>query len=275
MPVTVPFDIVAGSPRQERWDEDGAFSATRQLRCDWSQRHVLARQLAGYVSGAFTRPATYPGVPAAYVRSVAIGAEGELLRDGGNTEDYEKAILTVEYATPRSAGTAGESASVVDDDGVIIEESLEPSVELLTTSGQRLYWDADQQIPVDDVEAPGLPIRMQDWSISIKNVTEVPENLEDYIGACNSQQIRSRSLDNRVFPAETLLFLGAGQSRSWSADGPTGWNIAFKFQYRKTGWNRFFRSGNTDPQSLYNADGSIYKPATPVDFEQLFDLRVG
>lgn len=276
MAVTIDYDEQSGSPTGEQWSKDGSFRATRMLRCDWAQRHVLARQLMGFTAGLFATPDTYPGVTSAYVEDASIAPFGDLVQSASGLNTYEKAILTVNYATPQAAsGGGGGGSATVDDDGVIVEESLEPSVELLTIADTSIYWDAAKTMPVKDVEAPSLIVRMMDWTLAIRNVTSVPANMDDYIGYVNSEQIVSKSMTNRVFEAETLMFMGASQSRSWSADGPTGWNITFKFQYRRTGWNQFFRSGQVLPGSLYNSSGVVYKPFDTDDFVTRFSLRVG
>lgn len=264
MSVTVPYEEDSGSPTNERWDANGQFSATRILRCAWANRHLLANQLMGFDGVAYVDPESYPAVPSSIVQNVSIGPDGgiETSAAGSTLNTYQYAVLAVQYGV-RTTGSTLESGT-----GVIMEESLEPSAEFLTQDGQDFYWDpiiAGTRRPLAINEAPARVIRMCDWKISLFNVASIPSGFVSAAGNVNSAAITSLTL-GVTFPAETLQYQPGTPTRSFTASGPSRWKLSMSFSARPFSWNMFFRSGRSDPQNIYQADGTIYKPYTPINF---------
>lgn len=261
-----------GSPTEQVTPE--GFHATRRLKCAWSNRVKLAAQLVGQTwaqggTGSAEKivvalPHEYPQNPYAVAREVGIEPFGASDADGffgSSVAAYEYAVLTVGYRTAQ----AGESQPQADDT-LLFTERLEPSVEYVTVAATNLSWTLGGP-PIDPQEVPGIPVRLLDYAIDVRNVATFNANAVLQVGVCNAQPVLAKML-NVTFPAETLLYHGWFPSRVTNASGTQLWNGEYRLTYKKDGWNKFWRSGGTAPVPMYNGAG-VWKPVPPVAFDFL------
>lgn len=273
----VAHEELAPSP-SERADQDG-FVATRRLKCAWADRLALMVQLLGYApinqvdgNGAGTLvvylPHAYPhGFSAAVAKAVAIEPEGKSAASAASnrviswpTPSY--AILTVEYRTPKPGDPQQQQG---DPSTVTITDSLDPTVEYVTASNMKLAWSVGGS-PIEQAEVPSFPVRMYEVIRRISNVTSVPASWCENAGKCNLAAFTLTSPISLACAAETLLYHGATPVRTWSPNGDQKIEVQMRMSYKSTGWNKFWRSGYSTPQTIYQADGSQFKPVTPISF---------
>lgn len=258
---------------------EGGFEATRTLRVAWPNRHLLAQQLMGYLIGqsqapSGTNPVIIVGVPHAYphfdaalCRDVSIRPEGKSEAFNGDTKvmGYSSslqdahALLTVTYRTP---GPGDPPAA--EQGETVFTERLEPSAEFLTMPAKGLKWSDGVALEVE--EAPGRIVRMIDYVVTVHQTPFLPAGW-DLTDVTNAQPVYSISLD-RTFAPETLLFAGCQPERIYTSKGAQAWTYTLRMQFRKDGWNRFFRAGFADPQEILTDQGP-FKPYQPVAFDFL------
>jgi len=277
--ITVDYAEESGSPTAEGWSEEGVFSATRQLRCAWTDRLTLASELRGWSAGVYTGVATYPSVPEARVRDIAIspGTEkvtNDFMADG--LPDYEHAVVTVNYAT-RTSGSDGEATD--PSDNTVMEESLEVSAEYMNVPGLRLYWDSGHTDPVGIEEAPAILLRLLTWNVTLYNVSHFTPNLNTFVGCVNHVAVRSISLDE-TFARGTVLFSGCSKQRQAAViDSTRRWTYNYSFLIRPHDWNTWIRmpeNANADLfQPIYLQNGGRFLPYTYIDFVNTIKVRMG
>ncbi len=249
----------------EHYDED-AFNATRTLKCAWADRHTLARQLRGWITGEWPNfdvhlPHRYPAVQGAFVRSVNPKGMGKSSAHNGDTTrlSYAHAELTVGYSTKgQSQGQGGGDSPIA-----IVTEGLESSAEYITLSGEDLMWEEQDGPPLQPGDATAVT-RMVDWVYTIHQLTNLPASFGALEGYVNNSQVFSHSL-NRAFDPETLLYQGASPRRIITTEGAEAWEVTLRFTHKRFGWNKWWRSGYDIPQPMYTFNGE-YKPFPQADF---------
>ena len=265
--LTVRHEELVPSP-DESYDEQ-SFSATRILKCPWDQRHDFARQLRGWIDGDWPNfivhlPHRYPDVPGAFVRSITMKGIGKSSAHSGDTEriSYTSgyAEVTAQYSTQgQGQGGLGDDSPIT-----LVTESLEPTAEFVTLSGNGLEWADTPGQPIESGDEPTILNRIVDWVYTIHQITTLPRAFINLIGSVNNEEVISHSL-NFTFDPEVLLYQGASPRRIITTEGTEAWEVTLRFTARRFGWNKWWRSGYTEPQRLWN--GAIeYKPFPPVNF---------
>ena len=247
-----------GSP-VERWGDDG-FTATRQLRTNWSTRHSLAFELLSGVGASYENSPTI----GATARDAAISPVPAKNLGAGTVSQYEQALLTVQYDTKRElVGTS------------IVSESWEPNAEFMTEDFNNFRWG---QLQTDDAlkegEAPGRLVRGADYVLTFFQVPDasVPD-FKTLPGSINNAIITA-SLINQTFPIGTLLFQQPVMTRTITTNvsitGIPGWNITYRFSYRKDTWNKYWRPSVPGYASIYTkpkvGNGVLYVSYPEADF---------
>ena len=264
--VSVPFEELDGSPREQVTDQ--GFQATRELLCTWANRLALAEELKGGVfvvedgSGnqSIVRrlPHTYPEKPEAVARSVEIVPFDSVKGEGGSAAadaraSYDFAQLTVTYAVPEQGEREDE-----DNEEVLVSESLTQTSEFLTLPERDLYWDNAQSEPVEKENRPGMLTHTVTWIYIRHKMLKLPSGVLSLVGTVNSAAVTSTSL-GLTFSAGTLLYGSPNLSRDITTDGKKAWRVEFHFQYKPTGWNKFYKQGSSAPQSIYDGGGGTVK----------------
>lgn len=297
---TVNFYEVSDSPR-ESMDEDG-FKATMTFICAWSDRLTLAYELAGgatNINGTTfrVRPFDYPyaanpqtglGTP-----PCVIGVEVEPLQGSKETINlavsvgssanvnpfgtYDLAMVTATFRVPPWKYLTNPESTTSETE--YVSENLEPTAEFYTFPTQKLWWDEAHTIPLIQEEAPGLIVKMMEWTRTRHRVIQTHVDCVNLMGCVNKDPIVSDRF-GFPFPAETLLYTSPRLEQIVMPDGVKCMDLVTKFMYREQGWNRFFRAGQTvqiplEPtwtfewKSLYDAAGHLLKPYPPADFKNL------
>lgn len=270
--ITVEFARVPGYPKERITLHD--IEVVDMLQCIWSDRITLAKQLLGFRIGDILYSPHEYNFGDEPIRSIScrdvsieplqIGIE---LSESGVT--YVKARLSVVYNNlPYSEPETGV---------VYVTESLEPAAEFITLNNEKLYWDDDDDVNVN--EAPNKIIRMTDWVYTIHQIRTIPSWVWTHPGTVNDSSITSREL-NRTFPTGTLLCGNPSLSREITSEGTTAWSITVRLTYKATLWNRFPRSDKTTDNVMqfdymYKAKGGASGDRVePYDSENFRDIII-
>jgi hypothetical protein len=266
-----------GSPVSELTST--GFRSTRKLKCAWSDQLKLAAQLLGGSFGQtgspgseqvlYALPHAHPLNPAAFARSVGFAPFGQSPRvtasaNSDRVASYDYAELSVQYGTPDGDG----QQQPKDGTTLLYEERLEPSTEYITVASNLLSWSAAGP-PIDPLETPGVAVSILDYSIAVEALPSFHPNAVLQIGVCNAGAVLAKSL-NVTMPPETLLYHGFFPNRVTTTGGTLGWSGSFRLTYKPSGWNKFWRSGFSTPQTLYSyGTGTPWKPVPVVAFDFL------
>lgn len=276
--VTVPYEELEGSPTAEFTKE--GFNATRILKCAWGQNLLLGQQLKGKITrtgGVINRvlPDRYPSSDVwAHVASVGIEPldDDRPMPEGGDLTKatYEYARLTLRY----SHDVVDQNDTGDTDEDVLIEERISPWVEFLTLPPDGFRWKNASGPVLKEEEAPAKKFSGFTWHYSMTFVPSVPAAVADLVGKVNSDSLTSRKL-GFVFPAETLLYNPPDLHRVTTTEGEKMWSLAYFFQYRKEGWNRFWRQdapAGDKWQRIVKSDGTAADPYEQGDFTALITI---
>ena len=275
---------------QEKWARQGGFSAVRTLKCAWADRLTLARQLLrAYtvvtLGRTFIVGDLYPYRSRCYVTGIT-GITPVGKATSGSPISWPHAYLTVQYEgrsfTPGGAsGGPGVSSSSVSSNQeffTVADFTLDVAAEFLTLPGKKLYWnDVDSTSsgalePIEDVEAPGRLVRMMDTSVNWRESGTLPTALHTLAGYVNSDEVTSTVL-GWTFPIETLLYQGISATKEIFSDGSTDvWDVTGRLTYRPDGWNKFYKSGTTAAQPIYDGSGAVFKPYPTTQFMDVLIL---
>lgn len=242
--------------REESADIESGFAARVKLRCAYANRWSVTGDLL-----LNRRPWPYGGFATPpRASSVSIEPAPMAYGEAGQAVDYlGDALLTVTYSTLK-----GGDPSTTD----LVAESLEPSADFITQSHKNFSWgNVAGGNPLNEAEAPGKQIRSLKL---IRTLFQLPNTLPttiiDLVGSVNDVNYTSALL-GLMFPAETLLFLPAGLSRTINTDGSSGWNVTLGFDYRKNTWNKHWRAKTNLFENIWRIDpGGIHKNFPPADF---------
>ena len=265
--LTVTHSELVPSPT-ESYDEE-SFSATRILKCAWDDRHAFARELRGWIDGNWPNfvvhlPHRYPDIQGAFVRSIDPKGRGKSSAHSADTQRISYADGYAELAVGYSTKGQSEGGGAGDNPIALVTESLELAAEFVTLSGNGLEWADTPGEPIESGDEPTILNRTIDWIYTIHQITTMPEAFLSLVGSVNSEQVFSHSL-NFTFDPEVLLYQGASPRRIITTEGVEAWEVTLRFTARRFGWNKWWRSGYTEPQRLWN--GAIeYKPFPPVNF---------
>lgn len=266
----LPWEELENSPT-ETWTDTG-FRATMKLACLWPHRFLIARSILARGGEYYPhRPQT--GARAKKVDISPLGAIGK----GGDgllaypekmwtkalsdllsrMASYPRAILTVEYETPELVGT----------------ETIEPVVEFRTLDHSKFIWgrvetyttingeEATRVVATSDRlapnEAPGKLELGCDLKVTLNAVRTLPLAMLYLPGHVNHARI-TFGRTNLVYEAQTLLFHPPTAERRVLPDYSEAWRVSYRFSYRPSGWNRFWRqkTQSWDPILVKRADQS-------------------
>lgn len=243
------FDSVVENRSTDDW------TASVTLRCAWERRHDLAKDVVGFFR-EWPHATEYP------VRPRALNAVIRPGRDPGQTVNqsmvYGDALVTINYGmTDRTQQE-------------LFSESIEPSVEYITTDHRRFRWGSATGPPILESEAPGKPIHSLALVRTLYNLPSIPVALLVMPGTCNASPYTSALL-GLTFGAETLAFMNPSMQRAVSFEGTKGWTLTLKWGFREGGWNQFWRptinGGAGGWQSMYvSGQANPYKNLPPVSY---------
>jgi len=244
----ITYEEDVNSPIEQYSEGDARI--TRTLRCAWEDRHSLAKELLGYVHGTLLYPPhSYDGgdgtLSGIYARECTIRptlTKGTIADETAYRDQIAELTVVYRASTVIYPGT-GPIDIGPGTDTVIVEESLEPSVEFLTLPTKDIYIGGT---PVEDtgIATPAKAIQMVDWVYTMYHRWFLPSTFFTMTGKVNSAAVASRTLYDAtgapyVFGAETLLCNPPSARREHYSSGVSLWTVTFRFTYRQDGWNKF------------------------------------
>ncbi len=213
------------------------FSATRKLIVDWTDRQTVMDDLIGRGVGVLGE--IYPYRITSGARVISVTSEplpGSATKGSGEVAVYEKALLTVNYSTPRG-GNRGERAG---GGGSIISESIEPWVENTVVDHRGLAWENPSggiSIPLNPGEAPSKLETGYDYVFTRHRLTSIPSAPSNLIGTSNESPIFT-VFSGINFPTQTLLMLPFTVQHTVAAGSNSSvWTITYRFRFKPNGWN--------------------------------------
>lgn len=282
--VYIPFSTSIAYTEEKRRETItfGANSSSRTLICAWSDRVQLARDLVGTMTVVasmqyiYRLPAPHPDIPGIVAMKVDIegfGVPDDQTYNDTKVIEHSKARLTVTYGLPPFTEGGGDD----DPSAQIGDERIGSEINFLQLPGEKVYWDAAQEDPLDNVDAPTILQVVDNWDVTLKDMPEVPPDLWSLKGKVNDAPVTSTRW-NKTFEAETLLIADANLSTKIVAEGRRTYDVQIRFSYRPTGWNKFFRRGGdpSDPatayKAIYNGAGAVLKPYPVADLSSVLAL---
>jgi hypothetical protein len=183
---------------------------------------------------------------------------------------YEKAEVTVEYATPNAGG--GEEPEIDPATQELVSERLEPTTEFLTLpvndeNGTELFtWDSDgEKVTIE--QAPGVLIKGFTYVLTVHEKDFLDDDILSLPGSCNMYSVRARLLGFSFAP-ETLLWECPLLSRVWTKEGAGKWTIEYRCPYRENTWNKYYRPETGEWEYIKKA-GTVQKFIPPMDWGNL------
>jgi len=246
---------------KSRWVR-GHFFGTRKVVCAWADRVTLAVELGTEPDWAWP----YPDGP-----SDCLAQEIKIepyplnrMQSGGGSPGilsaYEDALLTIEYQTLEG----------VVYQGTIVEEQLDPMVEMLTVNWLDLVWnDPASRDSLREGEEPQIPHYWLVYSRRYRGLSAIPSDVYDWVRYINSNTVATFIL-GRTFPPRTLLYVPPTVRMTWGIASTQKWDITYKFIYRPETWWKFWHNrgvhggqpghGAFDPIYTKNPGGKQFTP---------------
>jgi len=251
-------------------DRDGRVSGTMRFRVAWEDALTFAQEVLGRtveMDGRLVRylPLTHPLSDTCVAMSTSIQPFGKPSgADAAGRLTYEAAIVDVNFEAE------GGGVDPADETETLVEESLEPNVEMLTWPGAGLFWDSAKTVPVtsDEIASEVKPVYTMDWVYRRRGLRSLPSAIVSLMGHVNASAVVSMSL-GLTFEAETLLYNPPVISRTRTTDGWTAFDVTYRFTARPWSWNKFWRRGYDEPQPIYKPNGSQFKPYPTGNFGEL------
>jgi hypothetical protein len=259
----------------EQWTDRGLLASV-QLRCAFSDRHLLAADIVGNMR-------QWPRVVGSVsprAASASIRPLGGKATTDGQALVYDDAIVTVNYENrdvedrPVGGGGSG-SGSGSSGPTQLVSESIEPMLNKIKLDHKMFRWGNVRDQPLQENEAPSR----SEWSMSIRRThyrvpPPLPSALIDLIGCVNDSDYYSELL-GMTFPAETLLFQPGPLTRTIMTDGSgRAYDVNMMFHYKPDGWNKFWCALTAQYEEMFYIDttnngSDPYKNNEPADFSML------
>lgn len=254
----------------ERFGPNGMEVRVMAHSNNWDNRLDIVKLILGglHVDGSVTLPISYSSAfPELRATSVEINPEGQRPVAGTASPDVPDTtdpvacrFLILFEVVPWQQWDTGEIAA----------EHFDQTTEFITVPPKGLSWDAAGEEKLSNNESIGITTYDGVWTVTFYFVNELPSyNPLIYILTNNTnhtnQQTHYSPRYQMIWPAETLLMGPPTGEFSLSPWGVRQWQITVPLAYKASGWNRFRRSGYSDPVDIYK-DGSLYKPYPPQDW---------
>lgn len=261
--MTTAYTEEHGSPK-ENWSHDRGGSATRTLRCAWTDRWTLAGEL---INGA------YPYISnGAICVSVGIApADGKNLSDPNSptVAIYSQAILSAVYE--------------ISNRSLTYIEEIEPTFEYATDDYKKFRWGSSTGNVALPEEAPGRLLIGAAYKLTKFNQSSIPAAAQTLMGKVNSSVVNPKMsiFSGWSFAAETLLLQPPQFNVRKSASGLTTTDITYTGIWRPNydvsgnakGWNWFWNTDEQCYQQLYLAasgtSNTPYKPFKTGNFSDV------
>ncbi len=248
--MAVSWTELEGSPTESTSREE--FSATMELKCDWSDRNDVLNYF-----GNINPPALlYPHQPymGATVESLSCQPFGNRVQNASGIASYDSAQITVNWSNKMDPET-------------LCIETIEPSAEFLTIDPEPFEWTDGTALT--EVEAPGALMQGLTYEIEYPRRWTIPSGYLPATGCVNTSAWQTLTL-GLTFAAETLLYTPRRCTRVFTTGGAKAYSLAMSFTYRPSGWNTYWRQQTSQwAQMRFKDGGAIYKSYPTYDFSYL------
>jgi len=257
--MAIAYSEMHASPT-EAIDSDGIRTAQRKLLCAWAERWAFMEEIltGGGVAYEHDDAADFS---ARHCSSIPMPGEEKSETPAATKTTYEKAIVTVHYATPRIGDPSFE-------DEELYSEALEPSAEMMTLDHTMFRWGAANGDRLKEDEAPGFLLRSCDYVLTQYGVAAIPAAAMNLIGHTNNAPVIATSL-GITFGTETLLYNPPTTQRSTTILGTAGWQLGYRLTFRPSEWNKFWRAATQAYAEMFVAGGARYRNYPLGDFSAL------
>lgn len=275
--INISSSELVGSPTEQM--RDGVFTATVRRMCAWGDRLTLMEQLLGKVvpvgDGSdllLVKSHAYPHYKRARAKTVDIKPWFPADIDADATEGNEwashvDAELTITYDTSFDEDNA--AGGTQDDTALLMTEDIEVAAEFLTLPKAGMKWTDANGDALEDIEAPAKYAPALVWTVTRHRVPIIPTPVITGAGKINSLAVTSLTF-NHEFPAKTLLYEPGRISRQYDAFGAQQWEVALRFSYRESTWEKFWNKDKGAWDVIYdeNKDGGAgnLEPYESFDF---------
>lgn len=223
-----------GSQSESYDDERGIMKASVQLRCAYSDRHLLVADICGN-RRAWPKGSAGPAPLAATASIVPVQSPDPLGAESDGTIVYAEALVTINYTTE------------IKD---VVSESLEPTAEFLTLDARGFRWGSGSGTQVKDEEAPGVLVRGLNFVRSELDKTTLDADLLSLVGYVNDSPVTGTIL-SLTFASETLLYAPPSITYKKDSAGGTKFDVTKKFTWSQHGWNYYYRAAVGSYQRIY------------------------
>jgi hypothetical protein len=230
----------------------GGSGATVSLICPESDAGALIELIVGE-----NLPWPYPGPVNLYATDGMITPWASAATEDGQGLVYDEAKLDITYSALENTGGANPT---------YYSEACSPNAESWTLPPEQFSWSSTPMTTnLEEHEAPSKIITGFDYLLTVYNQVSIPAHHFTHQGKVNSGTVASTNL-GFTFPAETLLFSSAFD-RTVSLGGSNRYTMNYRFHFRPSGWNKYWRVSAQDFAPVYYwDDGSVNKPYATVSF---------
>lgn len=274
MPVDPIYFEMDQYPKESR-DAERGYSAERLLNCEWVDRYALFAALMNHPGQL------YPYNEALGIRArrcTIAGFGGGRKRPGFPTMNtYQRALLSVIYENPKLGEKTpypiSRSRAKFLDPTKSISERFEGNVQTQRLDHTDFKWSNGDPLKPD--EAPFKLVQGATYVMTRHQLSVVPAQALSYQGTVNDDAISPILWSGITFAAGTLLFSKPTIDVEVGDDGTPRYAVTYRFDYRASGWNQFWRAATEDYETI-EAIGVTYDPGEfymnypEADFSVLF-----
>lgn len=250
--MALTWEELDGSPVEE-WNRDtGAFRAVQRFKIAWADRLTLADMFLRSGGMTYEHAPAFPGLLA---RTAATEPFGRQEGSTPNIARYAHAIVTITFATPTP-----DTPIIIGN--ILTTVAIEPNAEFSTLDHTNFRWSSGNGAELQPNESPGKLQIGFDYILTQRGLSSVPLHVLSYPGSVNHETFPA-SILGLTFGAETLLYNPPNVTPGVQ---PGTWDVSFRFSYRQSGWNNFWRAETQTSERMYHKNGDEYNNYPKKDF---------
>lgn len=243
---------------------DGQNEGSVVLRCPWADRNTIAAEI---LNGARIFPDANMGALAAQIEITPVPNSAYTVVSGLIV--YEHALLKVNYNVS-DVGSATKKTDPVSGTQVLVEETIEPTVEYLSVDHKIFRWGSNTGPKLRENEAQTRPMYGLGLTRTVHGITSIDASILTMPGRTNDTAYDSDL--GITFEEETLLFVPQPIRRTSKTDGSVSFSVTLKWAYKEKGWNKVWRAAKAgdDKYDIVwdTANNAQYKNFPPIDMSK-------
>lgn len=251
--MALEWDELDGSPTEDWNVETGAFRATQRFKTKWSDRITLANVFLRDGGLPYMHAPDFPGL-VARTASIKPFLQGQQEGSGIGVARYKSAEVSIGYTTP-----SPETPVIIGQ--ILTTQTIEPNAEFMTLDHSQFKWGSSGGVELEPNESPGQLHIGFDYILTQQGLSAVPFHVINYPGTVNAGEVTAILL-GLSFASETLLY---NPPNVVPGSQLGTWNVSYRFSFRKSGWNKYWRSESQSYESMFNENGQ-YRSYPLVDF---------